>query len=306
MNKTVSARRALSGVGGGDERRRPLGIVEPPVGGGPGRRLLVARAVAALALASTRRPLLTVAISLLLAAAGTLYTLHSLTFVTSNVRLLPQKASYVVRLKDYQRDFGELNDIVAVVEAASPDRSKAYAARLVAELERQGLGRSRITYRVDPAYFEGRGLLYLSHEELIKLRDRLFDYQEFIESYAARPTLPQLLAGLNQQIANSMALGFFDVGLRLGRRDRPPVPRVGDRPDLGAARWQDHLHLAVVHRLLGGALRRPRRRLFLLRRPAGCSCSCSSSERRGISRTAAASSRPFAGPSPGCGPTSRT
>ena len=51
-------------------------------------------------------------------------------------------------------------------------------------------------------------------DELITLRDRMFDYQEFIESYAARPTLPRLLAGLNQQIANSMALGFFDVGLR--------------------------------------------------------------------------------------------
>ena len=174
----------------------------------------VGRAVAALALASTRRPLVTVGMSLLLAAAGTLYTLHTLTFVTSNLRLLPQEASYVVRLKEYQRDFGELNDIIVVVEAAYPDRSKAYAARLVAELERQGFARSRITYRVDPAYFEGRGLLYLSLEELIKLRDRLFDSQDFIESYAARPTLPQLLAGLNQQIANSMALGFFDVGLR--------------------------------------------------------------------------------------------
>ena len=195
----------------GADRSGPL---SPPPAAAGRVGSTVGRAVAALALASTRRPLVTVVISLLLAAAGTLYTLHALTFVTSNLRLLPQKASYVERLKDYQRDFGELNDIVVVVEAAIPDRSKAYAARLVAELERQGLAPSRITYRVDPAYFEGRGLLYLSRDELIKLRDRLFDSQEFIEGYAARPTLPQLLAGINQQIANSMALGFFDVGLR--------------------------------------------------------------------------------------------
>ena len=195
----------------GDDRSGP---VRPPPAAAGRVGSAGGRAVAALALASTRRPLATVVISLLLAAAGTLYTLHALTFVTSNLRLLPQKASYVVRLKDYQRDFGELNDIVVAVEAASPDRSKAYAARLVADLERQGVARSRITYRVDPAYFEGRALLYLSQDDLAKLRDRLFDYQEFIEGYAARPTLPQLLAGLNQQIANSMALGFFDVGLR--------------------------------------------------------------------------------------------
>ena len=60
-------------------------------------------------------------------------------------------------------------------------------------------------------------MLYLSVDELIELRDRLFDYQEFIEEYAAQPTLPRLLEGLNQQIANAMALGFFDLGLG-GRR----------------------------------------------------------------------------------------
>ena len=217
-NASTSARvtdRPRAGMSGD-----PSGPSRPPPAAAGRVGSAVGRAVAALALASTRRPLATVVISLLLAAAGTLYTLHALTFVTSNLRLLPQKASYVVRLKDYQRDFGELNDIVVVVEAASPDRSKAYAARLVAELERQGVARSRITYRVDPAYFEGRALLYLSRDDLIKLRDRLFDYQEFIEGYAGRPTLPQLLAGLNQQIANSMALGFFDVGLR-ARAARP-------------------------------------------------------------------------------------
>jgi hypothetical protein len=176
-------------------------------------RPAIGRALAAMAEASSRRPLLTVLISLVLAVAAVAYTVHALTFITSNLRLLPQRARYVVLLKEYQRDFGELNDVVVVVEAPSPDESKRFAARLAQTLVGRGLDASGITYRVDPAYFEGRGLLYLSRDELVKLRDRLFDYQEFIESYAAHPTLPQLLDGLNQQIANSMALGFFDLGL---------------------------------------------------------------------------------------------
>ena len=174
---------------------------------------LIGRALAAIARACGRRPLLTVVVSVALGAAAVLYTLHALTFVTSNLRLLPQNERYVVLLKEYQRDFGELNDIVVVVESPTPDLSKTYAARLIQDLERRGLAPSRITYRVDPAYFDGRGLLYLSVDELTKLRDRLFDYQEFIETYAAHPTLPRLLEGLNQQIANAMALGFFDLGL---------------------------------------------------------------------------------------------
>src|SRR5262245_11390378 len=169
--------------------------------------------MAAVARACGRHPISTVVVSALLAAAGIFYTAHSLSFVSSNLRLLPQGEPYVVLLKEYQRDFGELNDIVIVVESPSPERAKAYAATLAHALERDGLASRRVTYRVDPAYFDGRALLYLSVDELTALRDRLFDYQEFIEAYAAHPTLPQLLAGLNQQIANAMALGFLDLGL---------------------------------------------------------------------------------------------
>jgi hopanoid biosynthesis associated RND transporter like protein HpnN len=173
----------------------------------------IGRLVAAVARVCGRRPLVTVVISLALAAAAASYAVHTLTFVSDPLKLLPQHEHYVVRLKQYQREFGELNDIIVVVESRAPSRSKEYAARLDGELRRPGLKSPPITYRVDPAYFDGRALLYLSVDDLTRLRDRLFDYQDFIEAYAAHPTVPQLLAGLNQQIANAMVLGFFDVGL---------------------------------------------------------------------------------------------
>jgi hopanoid biosynthesis associated RND transporter like protein HpnN len=173
----------------------------------------VGRLIAAVARTCGRRPLTTVAISLVLAGAALSYTIHTLTFVSDPLRLLPQHEHYVVRLKEYQREFGELNDIIVVVESPAPGRSKDYATRLIRELRQAGLGSLPITYRVDPAYFDGRALLYLSVDDLTRLRDRLFDYQDFIEAYAAHPTVVQLLEGLNQQIANAMVLGFFDVGL---------------------------------------------------------------------------------------------
>jgi hopanoid biosynthesis associated RND transporter like protein HpnN len=180
-------------------------------------RRLAARAVAAAAQACGRHPVATVVVSSLLAVAGGLYSLYALAFVTSHVRLLPQYERYVTLLREYQRDFGELNDIVVAVEAPNPGRAKDFAERLAADLGRAGVDASRITYRIDPAYFERRGLLYLSVDELTKLRDRLFDSEEFVESYAANPILPRLLEGINQQIANAMVLGFFDLGLGGGK-----------------------------------------------------------------------------------------
>src|SRR5262245_56880119 len=158
-------------------------------------------ATARLLAAAAARPLLTVLVSLVLATGASVYTAHTLTFVTSPLRLLPQSERYVVLLKEYLRDFGELNDIVVAVESPSSERSRAYAARLVGALRAAPNHLPAIVYHIDPAYFEQRGLLYLSVDQLVKLRDRLFDYQEFIESYAAHPTLIRLLDALNQQIA---------------------------------------------------------------------------------------------------------
>jgi hypothetical protein len=178
----------------------------------------VGRLLRALVRHSARRPGVTLLLAALLTAGSLAVTLRGLGFVTSAYRLLPQHERYVVLLQEYLRDFGELNDILVAIEADDPERSKAFAAALLGEMAEAGVG-ARVTYRIDPGYFAQRGLLYLSREELAALRDHLLDHEEFIETYATRPTLARLLAALNQQIANAMLLSFFDIGLREKRAD---------------------------------------------------------------------------------------
>jgi uncharacterized protein len=165
---------------------------------------------------SCRRPLVTAAISLLLAVAGATYTLHTLTFGTSGRDLLPRDAGYVVRYNQYTREFGELEDIVIVIEARTFEAAKAYAARLVHELRSSPIKFPRVTYRVDPQRFEGRQLLYLPTEQLKEVRDRIFDYQEFMESFAGDPSLARLVEGANAAMASAFVSNLFDLGLEKG------------------------------------------------------------------------------------------
>jgi hopanoid biosynthesis associated RND transporter like protein HpnN len=165
---------------------------------------------------SCRRPLVTTAISLLLAVAGVTYTLHTLSFGTSGRDLLPRDAGYIVRYNQYARDFGELEDIVIVIEARTFEAAKAYAARLVHELRLSPIKFSRVTYRVDPQRFEGRQLLYLPTEQLKEVRDRIFDYQEFMESFAGDPSLARLVEGANAAMASAFVSNLFDLGLEKG------------------------------------------------------------------------------------------
>jgi uncharacterized protein len=165
---------------------------------------------------SCRRPLVTAAISLLLAVAGVTYTLHTLSFGTSGRDLLPRDAGYIVRYNQYARDFGELEDIVIVIEARTFEAAKAYAARLVHELRLSPIKFPRVTYRVDPQRFEGRQLLYLPTEQLKEVRDRIFDYQEFMESFAGDPSLARLVEGANAAMASAFVSNLFDLGLEKG------------------------------------------------------------------------------------------
>jgi hypothetical protein len=163
---------------------------------------------------SCRRPGVTVAISLLLGAAAIAYTTHALSFKTSTRALLPQDAGYVIRYAEYAKEFGELEDIVVVVEAGSFEGARAYAAALTEELKQAPVTFHRIAYRIDPKRFEGRQLLYLSTAELREIRDKIFDHQEFMESFAGDPSLARLLEGVNTQMAAAFVSNLFDIGLQ--------------------------------------------------------------------------------------------
>ena len=162
---------------------------------------------------SCRRPYLTVGLSLALAVLGVAVTVHGLRFKTSGRDVLPQNAGYVQRYVEYARDFGELEDIVVVVEARTFEAAKAYAVRLVQELRASPVKFPRASYRIDPKRFEGRQLLYLSPEKLREIQAKIFDHQEFMETFASDPSLAQLIAGVNTQFAQAFMNNVFDIGL---------------------------------------------------------------------------------------------
>jgi uncharacterized protein len=164
-----------------------------------------------------RRPRATVLAAVLLAIASVGYALTTLTFATSTRALLPASKPYIERYVQYDREFGELDDLAIVVEAGSLQEAIVYAGRLVRELRAARVPLARVAYRIDPKQFEGRALLYLGLDHLREIRDRIFDYQDFMEAFAARPTLDQLVGGVATQLAEAFVGGFLDLGLSEGK-----------------------------------------------------------------------------------------
>ena len=170
---------------------------------------------------STRRPWVTVGVAAALAVAAMLWTMHALGFQASTARLLPASARYATLYREYLQDFGELNDIVVAVDSRSGVESRRFVERLAQALAEKPDRFSRITYRLDRAYFERNGLLYLSLDTLAALRDQLFDHQEFATSYAAHPSLDRLMEGLNQEVGQAFVSRFAGMGLE-EKKSAPP------------------------------------------------------------------------------------
>jgi hypothetical protein len=158
-------------------------------------------------------PRLTLLGATALAVVSVVYAVGTLTFATSTRALMPRNLPFIERYGQFDKEFGDLDDLAIVVEAPSLPEATVYANRLVREVKAAHVPLSRLSYRIDPKQFEGRALLYLSVDKLKEIRNRIFDYQDFMESFAARPTLDQLVDGVATQIAHAFVGGFLDLGL---------------------------------------------------------------------------------------------
>lgn len=153
------------------------------------------------------RPILTVLIGLVAAALGAGYAVRSLTLETSKFHLLPLHQGYATLYKSYAEDFGQLEDIVVVVQSPEVETSTAYAVRVAAALRGVIPATARISYRIDASRFEAHALLFLPIETLERLFQAVASHEDLLGDFATTPTLDHLINGINQSIGATFLPG---------------------------------------------------------------------------------------------------
>ena len=195
------------------------------------------------------RPALTVLVAFVLATLGVGYAAHALTIETSKFHLLPLHQRYATLYKDYAEDFGQLEDIVVVVQSPAVDTSTAYAARLAAVLRDGALGTARISYRVDARRMEAHALLYLPIATLQDTLQTVATHEELLADFAATPTLAQLVDGINQSVGAAFLPDVFGPGAQ-------------DEPNPAPTRLLRDLLTQMSERIEGQPYRSPWESLF--------------------------------------------
>ena len=176
---------------------------------------LTGRVLRAVVRLSCARPLVTLLLGLAGAALCVGYSAHSLTLETSKFHLLPLRERYAALYKSHAEDFGQLEDIVVVVESPVVETSTAYAVRLAVALREVIPATARISYRVDASRYDAHALLYLPFETLQRIFEAVASHEELLADFAAVPTLDRLVNGINQ----SLGATFLPDALGPGARD---------------------------------------------------------------------------------------
>jgi len=200
----------------------------------------------------SRHPLAVVSLAVALSVLSAAYAATHLTFTGSRGALAGKESPQRRLHETYLQEFPDRDPVLVVARGPRSDRAEGFAAAVATRLAAEVPGVRAVRHRIDAGALRSKGLLYLSPEDLRRLRDRLEQHAELIRRVAAAPALTTLLAEINREVGRRMVghlfTGFLegsepgggrdgvDLGLLLPLLDGVAAAAAGRRP--GPPPWE--------------------------------------------------------------------
>jgi len=146
------------------------------------------------------RPRLILALALLLSVAAVIYTIKNMEFLTGRDDLMPRHASFQVDYRAYRAEFGDQEEIVAVIEAEDAEKATRAADALHTQLNRDSALFREIFYPGGLPFFRQNGLLFMPLDEIRSLRHTLTMAAPVLKDLAAAPSIQTMFTSLTDQI----------------------------------------------------------------------------------------------------------
>jgi len=147
-----------------------------------------------------RRPRLILGVALLLAILSVIYTINNMEFLTGRDDLMPRNSPFQVDYRAYRAEFGDQEEIVAVIEADDAGKATRAADALYARLNRDKGAFREVFYPGGLPFFRKNGLLFMPLEDIKQLRNTLTMASPVLKDLAADPSVQTLFTSLTRQI----------------------------------------------------------------------------------------------------------
>ncbi|MDB5339426.1 MAG: hopanoid biosynthesis associated transporter like protein HpnN, partial [Planctomycetaceae bacterium] len=189
----------------GEADRAPI---EPPhqVESASEHRSGVARALRAVTHLAANFPLSILFLTAIVCALCSVYASNHLGFKTKRADLINPTAAYHQRWMAFTKDFGDMADMVVVVEGQNRETIKKTLDDLGTQLEREPENFSEVLYKVDTRHLQHKGLQYLAPAQLEMLLTRLEEFGPVLRGRWNLLNLNRIYQGLRYQLQQSEKL----------------------------------------------------------------------------------------------------
>jgi len=155
----------------------------------------------------SRYPRLILVLALLFSSISVLYSIRNITFLTGRDDLMPKNAPFQVDYRAYRAEFGDQEEIVAVIESDDAGKSTRAADALYARLNEDNCVFREVFYPGGLPFFRTNGLLFMPLDDIRQLRATLTMAAPVLKELAASPSVQTLFTTLTGQIDSYLESG---------------------------------------------------------------------------------------------------
>lgn len=153
-----------------------------------------------------RHPRLILAVALILSAISVFYTKGNMKFLTGRDDLMPQNTRFNSDYRAYRQEFGDQEEIVAVIEGDDQEKVARFGDELYKSLKGEPAYFRDVFYPYGLDFFKRNALLFMSLDEIKGLRENLTKVKPVLKELAAAPSVQTLFTYLTAQMDSYVKL----------------------------------------------------------------------------------------------------
>lgn len=151
-----------------------------------------------------RYPLAILFGALLLSAISVVYTKNNLQFLTGRDDLMPKNSAFHRDYRNYLREFGDMEEIVVVLESDDPVKAGRFGTELFSRLHQRKDVVREVFYPYGLPFFQKNAFLFLPLEDVEALSSNLTKALPVLKDLAAAPSVQTLFTSLSTRMEEYM------------------------------------------------------------------------------------------------------
>ncbi len=145
--------------------------------------------------------------ALVLSLISIYYTANNMKFLTGRDDLMPKNTQFHRDYREYRQEFGDMEEIVVVMECADQEKAARFGELLYEKLNKDNRTFREVFYPYGMPFFKKNGFLFMPLAELKALHENILKAKPVLQPLSASPSIQTLFSSLTGQIDSFLSTG---------------------------------------------------------------------------------------------------